>query len=220
MDEAEIRRKLCEILGVLPNVSEDEIKKAYTTEAKKWHPDRVQHNGELAALAEQKLKLINQAYECLTDRVQFEKYASKLVKKHAEAATGSPKGQSAGQTTASTDSASNQASNKTSGTASSNGSSTSTASAKAKTSSTAPFSPQPTDKGGIVKIFLATGLFVLIVIAVANLTSPHQGLPPSPGVVLNPSESPAAPISSPPIYQSPQNTLPPDSSVGPPPGSN
>ncbi len=207
MDEAEIRQKLCEILGLKPNASEDEIKKAYTTEAKKWHPDRVQHNSELAALAEQKLKLINQAYECLTDRVQFEKYASKLVKKHTEATPGS---QAKSQNSASTNSAANNTSSKTSENSSNKGT----------PNEGRPISPQTTDKGGIVKIFLATGLFVLIVIAVANLTSPHQGVPPSPGVVLNPSESPAAPISSPLIYQSPQNTVPPDSSVGPPPGSN
>jgi curved DNA-binding protein CbpA len=212
MDEAEIRRKLCEILGAKPNATDDEIKQAYAAEVKKWHPDRVQHNSELAALAEQKLKLINQTYECLTDRVQFEMYAAKLVKKQAEAATGSDHGSSK-KTSGTT-------SGKTSENTSNNGSSTNSNSAKATASSTAPRSPQPTDKGGIVKIFLATGLFVLIVIVVANLTSPRRDAPLTPGVVLSPSESPAAPISSPPNYQRPQNTLPPDSSVGPPPGSN
>lgn len=211
MDEAEIRRKLCEILGVKASASADEIKKAYTTEAKKWHPDRVQHNPELAAIADKKLKQINQAYECLTDRVQYDRYAAKLANKQVEEEATAAK--TAG-------SANTAGAPKTAGSANSTGS-TSTGSAGAAGSAKATAAPgQETDKAGIVKIFLATGLFVLIVIVVANLTSPRQAEPQSPGVVLSPADSPAAPIYNPPSDQNRPNTLPPDSSVGPPPGAN
>jgi curved DNA-binding protein CbpA len=198
MDESEIRRHLCEILGVAPNATSEEIKKAYTAEAKKWHPDRVQHNNELAALAEKKLKDINQAYECLTDRAQFDRYAGKLANKQAEATSASSAQSKATST---------------------NGSkSSTTGSTGSSTATTSP--PQSTDKGGIIKIFLATGLFVLIVIIVANVTEPRSAPQPSPGITLSPSESPGAPFSGSSSPQNQRTTLPSDSSVGAPPGSN
>ncbi len=51
------------ILGVSRNASNDEIKKAYRKLAKKYHPDRNQGDKE----AEEKFKLINEAYEVLKD---------------------------------------------------------------------------------------------------------------------------------------------------------
>ncbi len=209
MNESEIRRQLCEILGVSAQASEEEIKKAYTTEAKKWHPDRVQHNHELAAMAEKKLKEINQAYECLTDRVQFDKYASKLAQKQSDAtAQAKAKAQAASQ------SAGQAASQST---ASSAGNAGSTSSSAQSTTTTA---TPPTDKGGVVKIFLATGLFVIIVVLVANLTAPRRDTPSNPGVTLSPSESPGAPFSRQRTFTPQPTSLPPDSSVGAPPGSN
>lgn len=50
------------VLGVSPDASEDEVKKAYRELARKYHPDN--YNGsDLADLAEEKMKQINEAYE-------------------------------------------------------------------------------------------------------------------------------------------------------------
>ena len=49
------------VLGISPSASEDEIKKAYRTLAKKYHPDV--NNG--SADAEQKMKEVNEAYSAV-----------------------------------------------------------------------------------------------------------------------------------------------------------
>jgi WD40 repeat protein len=54
-----------EILGLKPNASLDEVKKAYRNLAKNWHPDRFFNDPQLKQQAEEKIKLINQAYEAL-----------------------------------------------------------------------------------------------------------------------------------------------------------
>ena len=54
-----------EVLGVSPDASDDEIKKAYRTLARKYHPDNYQNN-PLADLAEEKMKEINEAYDTVT----------------------------------------------------------------------------------------------------------------------------------------------------------
>jgi len=55
-----------ELLGLKPGCSLDELKKAYKTACKAFHPDKVQHLGEeVRKVAEDKLKKINQAYEYL-----------------------------------------------------------------------------------------------------------------------------------------------------------
>ena len=51
-----------EILGVNPNASDDEIKKAYRNLARKYHPDKYR-DSDLADLANEKMKEINAAYE-------------------------------------------------------------------------------------------------------------------------------------------------------------
>ena len=53
------------VLGVSPNASDEEIKKAYRELARKYHPDNYQNN-PLADLAEEKMKEINEAYETIT----------------------------------------------------------------------------------------------------------------------------------------------------------
>lgn len=51
-----------EVLGVSPEASDDEIKKAYRDLAKKYHPDNYA-DSPLADLAEQKMKDVNEAYD-------------------------------------------------------------------------------------------------------------------------------------------------------------
>ena len=53
------------VLGVKPDASDDEIKRAYRDLARKYHPDNYQNN-PLADLAEEKMKEINQAYDAIT----------------------------------------------------------------------------------------------------------------------------------------------------------
>ena len=52
------------VLGVSPNASDDEIKKAYREQARKYHPDNY-HNNPLADLAQEKMKEINEAYDAI-----------------------------------------------------------------------------------------------------------------------------------------------------------
>jgi DnaJ like chaperone protein len=54
------------ILEVERSASNDEIKKAYRTMARKYHPDKVSHLGEeFKKNAEEKFKMVNEAYEKL-----------------------------------------------------------------------------------------------------------------------------------------------------------
>jgi WD40 repeat protein len=56
-----------EILGLQPGVSEAEVKQAYRKLAKQWHPDRFASDPQLKKQAEEKFKLINEAYEQLRE---------------------------------------------------------------------------------------------------------------------------------------------------------
>lgn len=53
------------VLGVSPDASDEQIKRAYRELARKYHPDNYQNN-PLADLAEEKMKEINQAYDAIT----------------------------------------------------------------------------------------------------------------------------------------------------------
>ena len=57
-----MQRDPYEILGVTRNATEDEIKKAYRELAKKYHPDNYT-DSNMAELAGEKMKEINEAYE-------------------------------------------------------------------------------------------------------------------------------------------------------------
>lgn len=58
-------------LGVKPDASESEIKKAFYKLAQKWHPDK---NPDKKQEAEEKFKEINEAYEVLSDKTKRETY--------------------------------------------------------------------------------------------------------------------------------------------------
>ena len=51
-----------EVLGVSPNATDEEVKKAYRELARKYHPDKYR-DSDLADLASDKMKEINAAYE-------------------------------------------------------------------------------------------------------------------------------------------------------------
>lgn len=54
------------VLGVTPQTSDDDVKRAYRELARKYHPDNYVNN-PLADLAEQRMKEINEAYDLIMD---------------------------------------------------------------------------------------------------------------------------------------------------------
>lgn len=67
---------LYELLEVSEKASQEVIEKAYKTLAKKWHPDL--QGGSNKALAEEKMKKINNAYSILSDENKRKEYDAKL----------------------------------------------------------------------------------------------------------------------------------------------
>jgi DnaJ like chaperone protein len=58
-----------EILGLRRGASMEEVRKAYRELAAKYHPDKVSHLGEeFRALAEQRFKEINEAYQAIVGK--------------------------------------------------------------------------------------------------------------------------------------------------------
>ena len=53
------------VLGVSPDASDEEIKKAYRELVRKYHPDNY-HDNPLSELASEKMKEINEAYDTIT----------------------------------------------------------------------------------------------------------------------------------------------------------
>ncbi len=71
-----MKQNYYEILEVDKNASQEIIKKAYNTLAKKYHPDL--QNDDVKHLYEEKLKLINEAYETLSDSTKRTEYDKNL----------------------------------------------------------------------------------------------------------------------------------------------
>lgn len=74
-----MKQNYYEILEVDKNASPEIIKKAYSTLAKKYHPDL--QNDDVKHLYEEKLKLINEAYEILSDNIKREEYNKSITNK-------------------------------------------------------------------------------------------------------------------------------------------
>lgn len=55
-----------EVLGVARSASDDDIKSAYKNLAKKYHPDLFAGQPDLAAVAEEKMREVNEAYDTIT----------------------------------------------------------------------------------------------------------------------------------------------------------
>jgi len=75
-----LKKNYYEILGIGPNASRDEIRKAYRKLASKYHPDKHQGN-PLQELAEEKFKEINEAYHALIGEDYFY-FEEKSEKRH------------------------------------------------------------------------------------------------------------------------------------------
>ncbi|MGI0481395.1 DnaJ domain-containing protein [Geminocystis sp. CENA526] len=66
--------KYYQILGLNTNATEEEVKKAYRSLAKKWHPDRYINQPEKLAEAEDKFKEISEAYSCIIGERNIEQH--------------------------------------------------------------------------------------------------------------------------------------------------
>ena len=64
-----------EVLGVSPNATDDEVKKAYRELSRKYHPD-ANVNNPLADLAEEKFKEVQEAYDIIMKEREHGGYQS------------------------------------------------------------------------------------------------------------------------------------------------
>ncbi|SCW30865.1 molecular chaperone DnaJ [Ruminococcaceae bacterium YRB3002] len=88
---ADSKRDYYEVLGVSKNATDDELKKAYRKQAKKYHPDLNPGDAE----AEAKFKEVNEAYAVLSDeqkRAQYDRFGHQAVDGSGGFGGGSPFG--------------------------------------------------------------------------------------------------------------------------------
>ena len=71
-----------QVLGVDRNADDDEIKKAYHDLARKYHPDKYR-DSDLADLAEEKMKEINDAYDRIRKERRFGERAAAELRRNA-----------------------------------------------------------------------------------------------------------------------------------------
>ncbi|MCF0124618.1 MAG: DnaJ domain-containing protein, partial [Clostridia bacterium] len=77
-----MKKNYYEILEVDKNASPEIIKKAYNTLVKKYHPDL--QDKDLKRDYEEKIKLINEAYDVISDNEKKAKYDEKLKQQKLE----------------------------------------------------------------------------------------------------------------------------------------
>ena len=75
-------KKYYEILEVDKNASQEVIEKAYKTLAKKYHPDLQQ--GSMKQQYAEKMKIINEAYEVLSDNYKRAQYNEQLQREELQ----------------------------------------------------------------------------------------------------------------------------------------
>merc|ERR1711871_374998 len=78
---------LYNLLDVPRNASAEELREAYLTKVKQWHPDRFPATDPKRLLAEIKLKELNRAYETLKDaeaRVAYDRAGTTAYDPRAE----------------------------------------------------------------------------------------------------------------------------------------
>lgn len=85
-----------EVLGISEGASDEEIKKAYREQVKKYHPDQYQDN-PLSKLAEEKLREVNEAYEYLTGKGQTAKTSNGWSGRSPGGRNGAAAGQNYGE---------------------------------------------------------------------------------------------------------------------------
>ena len=80
------------VLGVVPDATDEEVKAAYHSLARKYHPDNYVNN-PLADLAQEKMKQINEAY----DMVQRQRKQGSSANARSYGSQGSYSSQDSGQ---------------------------------------------------------------------------------------------------------------------------
>lgn len=74
-----------QVLEVSPLASPVELKRAWLEQLQVWHPDRFSHAPELHHKAEARTKLINQAYQTLSDATLRQRYDANIKPDHRPA---------------------------------------------------------------------------------------------------------------------------------------
>ena len=82
-------QRCCDVLDLTPPVAMTDLKEAYKDLVQVWHPDRFAHNPRLRLRAEEKIKIINLAYETL-DHFLSQQQARQQTQQQARSTTSPP----------------------------------------------------------------------------------------------------------------------------------